>query len=1211
MDRRRKRPSDYDDDEERKRRRTKPPVYINPRKRPRGEDDFDEFYQDKRPYLPDPVFPTWSRILAPVREYRTSGLYFNTHYYEYTVVDKRTIDAFDLIVKCGDELVARANQFMTQYPAYTTMNVYVETNDSMSLLGNLKSRYGHSFGTARTYDSVSDITRNLPADFTDMFGNLSQSEREVSIDDVNVTLMFRVPRNQGLAFGSTKKLKNFDFSVTRGLARYETVEAPFCGFYSVIYFMCKSVAFQDSWTGDLEWFNQFFKRDSTRRVEDLKQSRKRWTGLCTKLAENMGVSVHCGWDVDPNSPTNTAKIFVKYQPKMQIVIYNEVTRSVMDNQKGEQFNYRYVDDSKVSTIFLSYTTGHLHLISSISKYLGKPKQFFCCNCLKLHRDKKHPCLQTSQCDKCLQPFANNEHELEHCKVGKAGMFDCARCEKQFYNEQCLKLHKCPKFARMHKCQVCDRNVYKFTEHICDKYKCLFCKKLVKSDHVCYVEKLNESTNQSPSTCGANYYAFDLETMTTNEHGSQEVNLICVTRCFSQEEWVFDTLSEFIKWAEKLEGDDICLFAHNLKGFDGRIIFDFLFERSTAPQNVLWAGNKLMTMDYGKIKFRDTLLHIPAALEQLPKMFGLDESKFKKGFFPHKFNLPENQNYVGRIPDKKYYAPENMKKAKLQEFNSWYANAENEVFDFKKELREYCLSDTRILARAVEAYMEKQMAMKPLNPWSKLTIASYAMAMYRNFFMPENKIARLGQKASDDIRRSMHGGRTDTRCMLKEWSNEEVRNGIYGKYQDVQSLYPTVQFYDPLPVGPPKFRTFSVNSQPTNEEISQWFGFACVDIKPTQYLHHPIIVDTDKDSGKLLAGLEPLEDVVVASPELHLALKHGYVITRVYWVYEFESSTELFKDYFREFLYKKLVASGIPKWVTSEEKVAEFEKYHREKLGIQIKVSDMQKNNAMKTGAKLLCNSLWGKFGEKIRHNVCKTFKLGQHDDQVIEMESGWIDGSLNVSTRRLTQDNQHVMFVYNSIDDELNHKVQGAHSRNIALASMITSHARCRLWTEMHKLGDRVLYHDTDSIIYERRPAEYNIPEGRYLGEWECETGGIPIVKFTSTGPKSYSYITEDGDCVTKVKGITLNSENSSLINYETMKKIAIFEDTQINASALNFSYDRDKGQMKISTIAKIFKNTYEKGFIDKNTWKVYPFGWNRFHQNLPGLGRSLSIRCQ
>ena len=34
----------------------------------------------------------------------------------------------------------------------------------------------------------------------------------------------------------------------------------------------------------------------------------------------------------------------------------------------------------------------------------------------------------------------------------------------------------------------------------------------------------------------------------------------------------------------------------------------------------------------------------------------DPSELKKGYFPHLFNTPEKQNYVGRIPAKDYYMP---------------------------------------------------------------------------------------------------------------------------------------------------------------------------------------------------------------------------------------------------------------------------------------------------------------------------------------------------------------------------------------------------------------------------------------------------------------------------------------------------------------------------------------------------------------------------
>ena len=34
--------------------------------------------------------------------------------------------------------------------------------------------------------------------------------------------------------------------------------------------------------------------------------------------------------------------------------------------------------------------------------------------------------------------------------------------------------------------------------------------------------------------------------------------------------------------------------------------------------------------------------------------------WKKVFFPLKFNVPDNQKYVGQLPDRSFYEPEEMK-----------------------------------------------------------------------------------------------------------------------------------------------------------------------------------------------------------------------------------------------------------------------------------------------------------------------------------------------------------------------------------------------------------------------------------------------------------------------------------------------------------------------------------------------------------------------
>ena len=114
---------------------------------------------------------------------------------------------------------------------------------------------------------------------------------------------------------------------------------------------------------------------------------------------------------------------------------------------------------------------------------------------------------------------------------------------------------------------------------------------------------------------------------------------------------------------------------------------------------------------------------------------------KKGYFPHYFNIPENQNYVGRIPDKQYYAPDQMNYDARNKFLKWYQDRlnENYVFDFKKELVEYCKSDVDILRRSMLKFGEDFIKIASIDPLQYITIASVCMAVYRSKFMPKNTI----------------------------------------------------------------------------------------------------------------------------------------------------------------------------------------------------------------------------------------------------------------------------------------------------------------------------------------------------------------------------------------------------------------------------------------------------------------------------------------
>ena len=55
---------------------------------------------------------------------------------------------------------------------------------------------------------------------------------------------------------------------------------------------------------------------------------------------------------------------------------------------------------------------------------------------------------------------------------------------------------------------------------------------------------------------------------------------------------------------------------------------------------------------------------------------------------------------------------------------------------------------------------------------------------------------------------------------------------------------------------------------------------------------------------------------------------------------------------------------------------------------------------------------------------------------------------------------------------------------SVMIAAFCTSFERLKLWSVMNRLGSRVLYHDTDSIIFSAKDSDqYILPLGEYSGE--------------------------------------------------------------------------------------------------------------------------------
>ena len=89
----------------------------------------------------------------------------------------------------------------------------------------------------------------------------------------------------------------------------------------------------------------------------------------------------------------------------------------------------------------------------------------------------------------------------------------------------------------------------------------------------------------------------------------------------------------------------------------------------------------------------------------------------------------------------------------------------------------------------------------------------------------------------------------------------------------------------------------------------------------------------------------------------------------------------------------------------------------------------------------------------------------------------------------------------------------------------------------------RVLYFDTDSIIYTQKPTESLIPTGNYLDKCTNELDeGDNITEFVAAGPKNYAYITKEGKQCCKVRGFTLNERGQKILHFGSMKDLVLNE---------------------------------------------------------------------
>jgi len=328
-----------------------------------------------------------------------------------------------------------------------------------------------------------------------------------------------------------------------------------------------------------------------------------------------------------------------------------------------------------------------------------------------------------------------------------------------------------------------------------------------------------------------------------------------------------------------------------------------------------------------------------------------------------------------------------------------------------------------------------------------------------------------------------------------------------------------------------------------------------------------------------------------SPELNKAVELGYQVQYIYELWHFEETCEgLFKDYVNTWLKIKQEASGWPAGCTTEEKKKKYVESYYQKEGIQLEYDKIEKNPGLRTLAKMMLNSMWGKFGQRLNKTQVQTFDDPQAFHRFLDTDT--------MDVRHVSVINDDMVEVHYNYKDQ---DIPVSPNLNIFVAAFTTCHARIKLYEALEQLQERILYYDTDSVIYLQDQGQTNPDLGPYLAEFANELEKHDyIVEFVSGGPKNYGYQTKNAHVECKVRGFRLNSEGRTQLNYTVMRQNVLDEiqkplpkprQTQV-VKTYQIVRDPKKYQLRTSPDYKWYQLVYDKRVVDRSTFKTFPYGY-------------------
>ena len=452
------------------------------------------------------------------------------------------------------------------------------------------------------------------------------------------------------------------------------------------------------------------------------------------------------------------------------------------------------------------------------------------------------------------------------------------------------------------------------------------------------------------------------------------------------------------------------------------------------------------------------------------------------------------------------------------------------------------------------------------------------------------------------RDAFFGGRTNAIQLFYEAKDNE-----HIGYVDFTSLYPWVCKYGLFPLGHPDvYYGDSIPSKVT--------GLVRVKILPPRDLFHPVL--PVRINKKLMFPLcKTCAEQCVQTPcthtdeeraitgtwvtlEVEKAVEMNYIILESYVAWHFPKTTQynsttqqggLWASYINLWLQQKQQADGYPSWCHTEQDKQKYISDYYKHEGIHLDPQHIERNEGLRSLCKLMLNSHWGKFGQNPQKKKIvyisdpKTYVEMMMDDKIQVCDIDYVN-------------QEHIALHYQTVGEF----VEPLPNTNVVLAAFVTAQARLRLYEVLHALGDRVLYFDTDSVIYVHKENEWNPPTGDFLGQLKDEVGGNAITAFCSGGAKNYAFTMANGESVCKIRGFTLNQRNSVKLNFETMKDLIMTpgefdrcaEHKTVYTIEEPYKIVRHDSGIKTVSQNKQYRLVYDKRILVKETLKTYPYGW-------------------